>query len=46
MIGISEDGFFLSSDSNALNNVAHSLVSLEDNDMVVVRGINYTVYNE
>ena len=45
LIGISEDGFFLSSDSNALNNVAHSLVSLEDDDVVVINWISYDIYS-
>ncbi len=46
MLGISEDGFFLSSDSNALNNVAHSLVLLDDNNMVVIQWSSYTIYED
>ncbi|MCP4523158.1 MAG: glutamine--fructose-6-phosphate transaminase (isomerizing) [Candidatus Gracilibacteria bacterium] len=44
IVGIGETGVFLSSDINAVSNVAHKFTSLEDNETVIIENGHYNVY--
>ena len=44
IIGEADDGVYISSDVNALSKVAHSYVTLEDYEMVVVKDKAYKIY--
>lgn len=45
IVGIGDNGVFLSSDINAISNVAHEFTTLEDNETVSIKNGNYTVYS-
>ncbi len=45
IVWIGENGVFLSSDINAISNVAHEFTTLEDNETVELKNGNYTVYS-
>ena len=45
IVGEADDGVYISSDVNALSKVAHSYVTLEDYEMVVVKDKTYKIYS-
>ncbi|QFR38963.1 glutamine--fructose-6-phosphate transaminase (isomerizing) [Candidatus Gracilibacteria bacterium 28_42_T64] len=45
IVGLGKDGVFLSSDINAINNVADEFTILEDNETVIVENGKYNVYS-
>lgn len=45
IVGEADDGVYISSDVNALSKVAHSYVTLEDYEMVVVKDKQYKIYS-
>jgi glucosamine 6-phosphate synthetase-like amidotransferase/phosphosugar isomerase protein len=44
IVGLGQNGVFLSSDINAVSNVAVEFTTLEDNETVVIKNGSYDVF--
>ncbi len=45
VVGIAKDGFYISSDPNALRTICENFIPLQDNELVVLAENNYEIYS-